>query len=145
VKAAGVALLMGVGAGLVGCSDTVSDRDIEFVTLPEVRKLTGDKPGTAALIDPRAADEFAAGHIPGAINRDLATVSERKDSLDPALARFKNLIVYGDDPGSGLARAMAKRLMRAGHKGVKMFSGGLAEWKGAGLKVETSGGGPAAR
>lgn len=143
VQALAFAGLLGASGALVGCSDTVSDRDIDFVTLPEVRRLTSEKAGTAQLVDARAPQEFALGHIPGAINRELAAVSERKDSIDPALARYKFLIVYGDDPGSGVARALAKRFMRAGHKGVRMFAGGIAEWKGSGLKLEASPGGAA--
>lgn len=139
------ALLLGVTlvlmpTAMVGCSDNVSDRDIEFVDLAEVRQLTqgNAKPGVAKLIDARTRAEFDAGHIPGAWNIELPQVSDKKDSIDPALARFKTLIVYGNDPGSGTARAMAKRLMRAGAKGVKMFAGGMAEWRGAGLKVEVT-------
>jgi hypothetical protein len=70
--------------------------------------------------------------------RGLTEVGRRLARLpvDPRLARFKGLIVYGDDPGSGVARATTKRLMRTGYKGVKMFAGGLSEWKSAGLKLE---------
>jgi rhodanese-related sulfurtransferase len=123
--------------GVLGaCHDTVSDGDIQFATLTQTRALLQDKPGVARAIDVRTPADYAAAHIPGAQNLDLAMVSENKDSIDPALARYKTLVVYGQDPGSGSARAMAKRLMRAGHKGVLMFSGGMAEWTGAGLKVE---------
>lgn len=120
-----------------GCSDNVSDRDIEMADLAEVRAAVA-KPDTIRLLDPRAPGQFAAGRIPTAINVPLADVSERKDDIDPRLARFKGLIVYGDDPGSGVARATTKRLMRTGYKGVKMFAGGLSEWKSAGLKLEGS-------
>jgi rhodanese-related sulfurtransferase len=123
---------------LLGCNDTVSDDSIEFASLTQTRALLQDKPGVARAVDVRPPADFAAAHIPGALNLDLALVSENKDSIDPALARYKTLVVYGQDPGSGAARAMAKRLMRAGHKGVLMFSGGMAEWTGAGLKVEGS-------
>ncbi|WP_296194537.1 rhodanese-like domain-containing protein [uncultured Microbacterium sp.] len=37
----------------------------------------GDKP----LIDVREADEYAAGHIPGAINVPLSTLGENLDKL----------------------------------------------------------------
>lgn len=121
---------------LGGCNDTISDRDIEIVSLSQARALLQDKPGVARAVDTRTAQDFAAGHISGAVNLDLAAVSENKDSIDPALARFKTLVVYGTDPGSGASRAMTKRLMRAGHKDVRLFAGGYAEWTGAGLKVD---------
>lgn len=120
---------------LGGCSDNVSDRDIEFVELPLV-KAASEKPGSTKIIDARSPGEFAAGHIPGATNLQLPQVSDRKDSIDPALARYSLLVVYGNDPGSGVARAMVKRFIRSGAGDVKMFAGGLAEWTRAGLKVD---------
>lgn len=137
-RVAGIALVA-MSTGLFGgCSGNVSDRDIEFVTLPQARELALDKPGTARFIDPRSPAEYAAGRIPGAVNLELPAVSDRADRIDPSLARFKMLVVYGNDPGSGVARAMTKRLISAGHKQVKMFPGGMAEWKGSGLKIEVS-------
>ena len=124
---------------LGGCNDTVSDKDIVRASLTETRALLQDKPGVARAIDTRTATDFATGHIPGAINLDLAAVKEDKDSIDPALAKFKTLVVYGADAGSGAASAMSKRLMRAGHKNVRLFAGGYAEWTAAGLKVDGSG------
>ena len=121
---------------LGGCNDTISDRNIEVVSLSQARATLQDKPGVARAIDTRPQAEFAGAHISGAINLELASVSESKDSIDPALARYKTLVVYGTDAGSGSARAMTKKLMRAGHKDVKLFAGGIAEWIGAGLKVD---------
>lgn len=135
-----MALMICAAAGLLGgCHDTINDGDIQFATLTETRALLQDKPGVARAVDVRMAKDYDAAHIPGALNLDLARVSENKDSIDPALARYKTLVVYGQDPGSATARAMAKRLMRAGHSGVMMFSGGMAEWTGAGLKVDGTG------
>lgn len=130
-----VCVLCGISAGLGGCQDTLSDRDIEVIPLAEVRQLTS-KPQQVALIDPRSPGEFSQGRIPGAVNITLPEVEDQKDSLDPRLAGYKALIVYGNDPGSAVARAMTKRLMRAGGKNVKLFSGGLAEWSGNGLKID---------
>ncbi len=140
VKSAGTCVLAAAifaACGLLGgCNDHVSDKDIELVTLTQARALLQDKPGVARAIDVRPAPDFAASHIPGALNLDLALVSENKDSIDPMLAKYKTLVVYGQDPGSGSARAMVKRLLRAGHNSVRLFAGGMAEWMGAGLKVE---------
>lgn len=130
-----VCILIGIQSLLSGCHDTLSDRDIEAVPLSELRQLM-NKPQQLGLIDPRSSREFSEGRLPGAMNLTLPEVDDQKDTLDPRLSAFKVLVVYGNDPGSAVARAMTKRLMRAGGKNVKLYSGGLAEWSGNGLKVE---------
>ena len=132
-------LAMGVSASLLGgCGDTITDKDIGFISLSDTKALLLDKPGTAKAIDTRTPNDFARGHIPGAINLDLSQVAADKDSVDPALARYKTLIVYGEDAGSAAPRAMVKRFLRSGHKDPRMFAGGMAEWVNAGLQVEKS-------
>jgi len=129
---------LGVLAAVFGGCGKISDADIQHASLGEVKGLVQSRPGVARVIDTRAPSDFAAGHIPGAIRLDLADVPSGKDTIDPALAKFKTLVVYGANPGSSIPPAMTKRLMIAGHKDVKMFDGGMAEWQSAGLKVERS-------
>lgn len=132
--------LIGATAALPGgCNRDVSDRDIRTIALPEVRKMTAsDRERHAALIDPRSPRAFAEGHIPTARNLQLTEVSGIRGDLDRDLAAHKNLIVYGDNPGSAPARAMAKRLMTAGHKGVWWYEGGLDDWTRSGNRAERS-------
>lgn len=140
-------LALGVSAMLAGgCSSTISDKDILYTNLTEVRNISQAKPGTVYLIDARAPQDFAAGHIPGANNLQLYQVPYRKDSLDPALDRYKMLIVYGEAPNSPSAKGMTKRLMFVGAKEVRMFNGGILEWTRSGNPVEkgTAGESPAA-
>lgn len=119
--------------GLSGCNDTISDRDVTMVTLAEVRRLAGsDK---VVIVDPRSPAEFAQGHLPGARNIQLAQVTEKREELDPALAAAGTIIVYGDDPGSGVAKGMTKRLLRAGQKNARFFPGGVSEWQRSGLPL----------
>jgi len=121
-----------------GCTRTITDNDIKQVTLTEVRSYTGGKSKKSVLVvDPRPADEFRAAHIPGARNLELSAVQARGSTdLNPELAAYDTIIVYGDDPGSPAARAMVKRLMEKGHDSVYFFRGGLSEWTRGGLKVE---------
>jgi rhodanese-related sulfurtransferase len=125
-------------AGFEGCTQTYSDNDIKAVTLTEVRAYTGGKvKDTVLVLDPRTADEFRAGHIPGALNMDLKSVQSRDgDGLNPKVAAYETIIVYGDDPGSPAAKAMVKRLLEKGHDNVYFYRGGLGEWTRSGLKVD---------
>jgi rhodanese-related sulfurtransferase len=131
-----VLILCAFGGLQGGCNDNISDRDIEYIGLAQVKAAVDEKTPKTYLIDPRAPQDFAQGHIPGASNLQLNKVSDKKDSLDPALSRYKLLIVYGQAPNSDVAKGMTKRLMRAGAKDVKMFNGGFLEWSRTGMPVE---------
>lgn len=125
-----------IGGGLGGCSKQITDKDIKSISLTEVRALMeSGRPGAVLLIDPRSEAAFAQGHLPGARNIQLDEVRADRGT-DPTLERYGALVVYGDDPGTGSAVAMTKRLMMTGYKGVRWFAGGLSEWRRAGLKVE---------
>lgn len=130
------AVLSCAGASLlVGCNKSISDKDIQPISLAEVRALTQtDRQASVLLIDPRSSAAYARGHIPGARNLRLESVDDR-EGTDPALERYSALVVYGEDPGTGTGRAMAKRLMSVGYKDVRLFLGGLSEWTRAGLDV----------
>jgi rhodanese-related sulfurtransferase len=141
IAAVGVAGLPGA-AGLGGCTKQYSDRDIRPITLADVRKLAAsDKPSAVLLVDPRPPADYQTAHLPGARSLGLSEVKSKSDgNLNPELAAYTELIVYGDDPASAIARAMTKRLMEAGHERVRMFAGGLSEWRRAGLRVDTGAG-----
>ena len=128
----GLALIVGF---LSGCRDNISDKDIELVPLAEVRTLSsGDS--SVVLIDPRSAQEFAQSRLPGARNVRLPDIADEPNAIPPELSGFKTFVVYGNDPGSAVARAMTKRLLRAGAKNALLFSGGLSEWTAAGYPTE---------
>ncbi len=75
--------------------------------------------------------------MPGAVNLRLPDVRE-DDPKAPELKQYSRLIVYGDNPGTAVARAMFKRLHAVGYGGVKFYAGGLEEWTRSGGRVETS-------
>ncbi len=133
-----IAAVVGLAGVLGGCDKSISDKDIQPISLTELRALTqSDRPNMVLLIDPRSPAAFARGHLPGARNLSLEAIDDRFGTT-PELERYSNLVVYGDDPGTGVGRAMAKRLMSVGYKSVRLFFGGVSEWRRAGLELETS-------
>jgi len=84
-------------------------------------------PSAVVIVDPRSPERFRAGHIPGAINLPLASV-DPSGPRRPELVGRSEIIVYGDDPASPVARAMVKRLMEAGFRNVRFFAGGAREF-----------------
>ena len=131
------AVLFGIGLAILliqgGCTNEVSDRDLVIADLAEVRRL--HDASNSRFVDPRVDAEFAKAHIRGAINLQVAQVTELKTDMEPSVARAKHVVVYGNNPGSGVARVVAKRLMAAGHKGVKLYLGGMEEWRANGLPM----------
>jgi rhodanese-related sulfurtransferase len=87
--------------------------------------------GDGVLIDVREANEFAAGHIQGAINVPLSGLSPQAlpDAAPEAM-------VFSCGVGKRSAMAVAK-LQHAGVPVSQHLAGGLAAWKAAGLPVVT--------
>ena len=87
-----------------------------------------DDPGFV-IIDVRTADEFARGHIPGAINIDAATILEQIERLDPD----GTYLIYCR---RGMRSAGVHKLMdEAGFREVYEIEGGISAWQAAGMPV----------
>lgn len=81
------------------------------------------------IIDLRTADEFAGGHIPGAINIDAATFPEQIERLDPD----GTYLIYCR---RGMRSAGVHKLMdKAGFREVYEIEGGISAWQAARLPV----------
>lgn len=135
---AGLLVGLALALGAAGCKASITQKDIERnrIGVGDVSARTrGNAAAETLVVDARSSAEFEAGHIPGARNMRLPDVPE--EGRDPALERYKMIIVYGEDPGSATANALAKRLMGAGYKHVRFFGGGMQSWRAAGLPVET--------
>jgi rhodanese-related sulfurtransferase len=91
-----------------------------------------DMSGVSAVIDVRTADEWAGGHLDGAVNIDLqsADFASKIDALDHAA----NYVVYCH---SGNRAGQAINYMQgAGFTGELMNAGGVADAAGmTGMKV----------
>ena len=75
------------------------------------------------VVDVRNATEYAAEHVPGAINLFVGTLGDHLAELDSS----KRLVVHCE---SGARAAIAQSILAAhGLKDVQNFSGGMAEWR----------------
>jgi rhodanese-related sulfurtransferase/DNA-binding transcriptional ArsR family regulator len=86
--------------------------------------------GKVVILDVRPAEEFAAGHIPGALSVPL-------DQLDAALSRLPKraeIVAYCRGPYCVLAPQAVQRLRAKGYK-ARRLADGLPEWRLAGLPV----------
>jgi len=88
------------------------------------------KDGLVTLLDVRPEDEFAAGHLPHAINIPLRELARRLRHLP----RNKEIVAYCRGPYCVLAFEAVALLRDRGFK-VRRLEDGYPEWKAAGLPV----------
>jgi rhodanese-related sulfurtransferase/DNA-binding HxlR family transcriptional regulator len=86
---------------------------------------------TVTLLDVRPDDEFRAGHLPGALQVDLAELELRLGELPPD----REIVAYCRGPYCVLSFE-AVSLLRAHGLPARRLVDGFPEWKAAGLPVE---------
>lgn len=87
--------------------------------------------GLVTVVDVRPKEEYAAGHLPGAINVPLADIEKSADRLP----RDREIIAYCRGPFCVLSFEAVAQLRKKGLKARRLETG-FPEWKVAGLPVE---------
>ncbi|HUQ98203.1 MAG TPA: MBL fold metallo-hydrolase [Gemmatimonadaceae bacterium] len=85
--------------------------------------------GPAPVLDVRGRSEYAAGHIPSAINIPLGELQSRLDEVPEG-----GLVLHCQ--GGSRSIIAASILQRDGRSGIVNMTGGFAEWERSGLPVE---------
>ena len=120
---AGLALACGPSSSRAGDAPAAAPADV----LARIER--GDAP---LLLDVRTPAEFAAGHVPGAVNIPIDALAGRLDELGPA--RDREVVVYCER-GPRAAKA-ATALAAAGFSAVRPLEGHMAAWRDAGRPIE---------
>ena len=89
-----------------------------------------NQPG-ALVLDVREGPEFAAGHLPGALNVPV----DRLEAYLSKLPKKKEVIAYCRGPYCLMSFDAVARLRKRGFK-AKRLDDGFPEWRAAGLPVE---------
>jgi rhodanese-related sulfurtransferase len=84
------------------------------------------------ILDVRPEDEFALGHLPGAINIPLRALASRLAELDPA----QEIVAYCRGSYCVLSYEAVAALRARGFN-ARRLEDGLPEWRAAGLPVVT--------
>lgn len=92
------------------------------------------KAGTVMLLDVRPGDEFALGHLPGAVNVTLDDLEQRLVELP----KDREIIAYCRGPYCILSFEAVAALRQRGYR-VRRLEEGYPEWKAAGLAIEATG------
>jgi len=88
--------------------------------------------GQVTVLDVRPADEFAMGHLPGALNAPMETLEQRLEELDPD----QEIVAYCRGAYCVLSFEAVATLRERGFN-VRRLEDGYPEWRAAGLPVET--------
>ena len=108
----------------------LTDKDsLEPVPAEEV--LLRARKGLVTVLDVRPAQEYAAGHIPGAINIPLPEINKRLHEL-PA---NREIVAYCRGPYCLMAFEAVAFLRKKGRK-ARRLQDGLPEWRLRGLPIE---------
>jgi len=103
--------------------------DLEPLARTELLERVRD--GLVTVLDVRPPEEYAAGHVPGALNIPLAELEEHLEELD----QDQEVIAYCRGPHCILAFDAVARLRERGFS-ARRLQDGFPEWKLAGLPTE---------
>ncbi|MGK6312638.1 ArsR/SmtB family transcription factor [Neorhizobium sp. DT-125] len=89
--------------------------------------------GSVTLLDVRPEDEFALGHLPGALNMPLEELERRLSDLP----KDQEIVAYCRGPYCVLSFEAVAMLRAKGYR-IRRLEDGFPEWKAAGLQVEAA-------
>ena len=100
--------------------------------VPRKELMRRIKDGLVTVLDVRPEDEYALGHLPGAINIPLKALTRQLKKLD----RSREIIAYCRGAYCVLSFEAVAALRARGFE-ARRLEDGLPEWRAAGLPVET--------
>lgn len=127
-----LALVVTSAVACGGEGDEKAEVELRVVSQPEaVAMLESDNP--PLFLDVRTPEEYAKGHVPGAV---LIPHTEIEERMDEVLGQRERLIVVYCERG-GRAAAALDALQDAGVEHLAELDGHMTAWRAAGLPVET--------
>jgi rhodanese-related sulfurtransferase len=109
----------------------VQKDDLEPVQADEL--LDRARKGLVTVLDVRPEEEFAAGHLPGAVNIPMDQLEKRLAELP----KRKEVVAYCRGPFCLMSYDAVAMLRTKGMK-ARRLQDGLPEWRSAGLPVDVS-------
>ena len=123
------ATLFAIALGTLPATAAHADFAGKWDQAEALRKIQNQQ---VVVIDVRSPEEYAAGHVPGAINMPHNTLDEHADTL--ADLKGKDLLLYCH---SGRRAGMAEsELTEKGFENLYHLKGDMQGWKAANMKIE---------
>lgn len=102
----------------------------EMEPVPATELLERAKKGLVTVLDVRPAEEYAAGHIPGAMNVPV----DKLESFLAQLPKRKEVVAYCRGPYCLMSFDVVEKLRKRGWR-ARRLANGLPEWRAAGLPI----------
>ena len=124
--------------GQAGAGNAVVDEALRegTVTADQLKELIDGR--LAVVIDARSAEEFAEGHVAGAINIPYDHIPEHVDRLFQEVPMDALLVCYCQGPDCDFSDLLSTELKIIGYPKVVLFRGGWEHWKDAGYPIEST-------
>jgi len=103
----------------------------ELEPIPAKELLDRARKGLVTVLDVRPPEEFAAGHVPGAINIPIHELEKRIKELP----RRREVVAYCRGPYCLMSYDAVSVLRKKGLK-ARRLEAGMPEWRAAGMPVE---------
>jgi rhodanese-related sulfurtransferase len=105
----------------------------EFEPVPTAELLDRARRGLVTILDVRPPQEFAAGHVPGAVNIPIHQLEKRIRELP----KRREIIAYCRGPFCLMSFEAVQLLRKRGMR-ARRLQDGMPEWRIAGLPVEAA-------
>ena len=106
----------------------------EFEPVAATELLDRARKGLVTVLDVRPPEEFASGHVPGALNIPIDQLARRLRELPKGI----EVVAYCRGPYCLMSFDAVQLLRKKGMK-ARRLSDGMPEWRMAGLPVELAG------
>lgn len=103
----------------------------ELEPIPAREVLERARKGLVTVLDVRPREEYAAGHLPGAINIPVEELAKRIKELP----KRREIVAYCRGPYCLMSFEAVEKLRKRGWR-ARRLQNGLPEWRAAGLPVE---------
>ncbi|RKY21410.1 MAG: hypothetical protein DRQ55_04565 [Planctomycetota bacterium] len=119
----------------------LASKGLRAISHDELVALTEDplfEAGAYLLVDARRADQFAEGHLPGAVHLDPFYPDEGLNDVLLLMPAAQRIIVYclGGECEDSESAALLLKQFGASPEQLAVYAGGISAWRAAGLPLE---------
>ncbi|AJF05866.1 rhodanese-like domain-containing protein [Geoalkalibacter subterraneus] len=101
-----------------------------------LEEVLAEREEGALLVDARVGELYREGHIAGAVSLPLADYETQLEQFKQDIDPDRTLILYCSGYGCPDSFDLGQVLLEEGFRDVRVYEGGMPEWRDQGLPVE---------